>query len=202
MNDSPAFLRRRKPSTEETAAAAMTQLPAIHDPRVQQFVSDFIGTQKTMHDQAQLLRQLELENDKLTGRCDWQDKELERLLRSHDAAMQRVVRSKEGFSRGYHAQQAEIAVLVTAAEAAKENALAAVEASFKTSVTTIKAAFEGFSEAVNASMAAITKSVAEETSERAAPLPAAATLDDVLSDESNRQIAARYGANNRPPESE
>jgi hypothetical protein len=196
-----SFLQRRKaakPPTAEEAAQALQHLPPIRDPRVQQFVADFISTQDTMRDQSQQLRQLELENDKLTGRCDWQQKELDRMMRSHADTVQRIMRSKDGFARGFHAQQAEIAVLVTAAEAAKENALVAAETSYKTSITAIKAAFDGFSEAVNAAMREISRSVVEETGE---PTPTVHQLSEpALTDEDVQQIAARYGANSRKPE--
>jgi hypothetical protein len=199
MTDTTFLQRRKKPPTPEEAAAAIQHLPPIRDPRVQQFVADFISTQDTMRDQSQQLRQLELECDKLTGRCDWQEKELDRMMRSHDATVQRIMRAKDGFARGFHAQQAEIAVLVTAAEAAKENALAAAEAAYKTSITAIKAAFDGFSEAVNAAMKEISHSVVEETGEQ--QVPKEAFIDtQLLSEEDAKQIAARYGANNRKEE--
>jgi hypothetical protein len=201
MSDTSFLQRRKKPPTAEEAAAAMQHIPAIRDPRVQQFVSDFISTQDQMRDQAQHLRQLELECDKLTGRCDWQEKELDRMMRSHADTVKRIMRSKDGFARGFHAQQAEIAVLVTAAEAAKENALVAAETAYRTSTTAIKTAFDGFSEAVNAAMREISRSVVEETGESLTQRPAIVDADTLLSeDNANKQIAAHFGANNRRPE--
>lgn len=187
------FLQRKnklKGLTEEA-------MPPVANPNVQKFLNDFMVQQEAVRDMQAALRERDLELDKLRGRCDWQERELERLMRTHEQKEDKLLRKSDGFSRGYHAQQAEIAVLVTAAEAAKEQALSIVVTEKERSVTAIKSVFSGFSDAVNAAMAAIDKMVAEDAGEeRRTPLPPA----PLLSEEDVVSIGRTFGANARKPE--
>lgn len=183
MSDSsaPSFLRRRSGKPIPNAVSEDTDDPTV--------VAFLTRVKSTDHENKNLKNEnesLKTDRDRDLGRINWLQQELGR-----------VTRARDGYQRAYAEQKAEIAVLITAAEAARGHAYAAIDSARGHSEAAVKAAFDSFLQTSNAVLRTIKESLVADGVD-----PVEANQDSgqlYLKDEDLKQLATHFGADARPP---
>lgn len=180
----PSFLRRRGGKQPIPNAAALED---TDDPTVIAFLT---RVKSTDHENKNLKHEnesLKIDRDRDLGRINLLQQELGR-----------VTRARDGYQRAYAEQKAEIAVLITAAKAARGHAYAAIDSARGHAEAAIKTAFDSFLETSDAVLRTIKESLVADGVDPVEPNQGPGQ-PLYLKDEDLKQLAAHFGADARPP---
>lgn len=188
-NETPTFLRRKQHPIQQAAASDVD----VH-PEVKAFLSRMRNDADAVNQMRLQLEEARLLIDKMDGRLTWATDEL-----------QRATRKRDEYQAGFAEQKIHFAVALTSALAAREQAIATVEACYEHAKVTndgayeqalqaVKGAYDPFVEAAHAAMKSIHQQMREAGVD---PMDGKNAEAELGPDIDVVQIGKRFGADNR-----